>query len=211
MPYKDTQLLSKTEIDEAKSYEQLKRLSRLIPSIEFDVLLEMSYQSRITLERVHELEERRFNQWYSALPSQYQIEPDFLTELIQILKSKTPKPNDLLNLCTVNNLENYIGLFLEIFSQGKKEGVIDLMSERGKTKRKKSSLKFIEIGVRWLQLENENPTKYGIKCKAAMQIADEFKMSYEYIKRLMKGNRDSNTTLFPDGINKARELAGLAS
>lgn len=151
-------------------------------------------------------ENQRLFGWQSALPTP----PADVSKLSQVLNAKAPDMQRLITLGKECGMEPQLGLLLQLFIEGKRVGVIELMSERGKTKRRRSSRRNVEMGVRWLRLEYDDPIRCSSKKAVAETLADEFHLDFDYVYReLMRGSRDSNTTLFPDGSDAARRAAGL--
>lgn len=199
--------LSPTERRELEDREQIERLAKLLRPELLEKIRTIPYSDRRSLEKMSEDEEARIKEWSAVLP----IDKDSIVELCKILNAKTPDVQALAAACAKHGLPpSLMGLLVALFSEAKFVGIAEVMSGRGKTKRKKPSEQKVKMGIRWLILEHEDPKKYGIKAKVALQLAEEFDLTESYVARLLRPrNRDQNTALFPDGVEAARQAAGL--
>lgn len=211
-------LIQKIERKEAQQLQRLVSLlaDKLLVSELFENCRSMSYPKRCAFEKMSVREDERVKNWHDALSIKDAFD---IKELRNLLNAESPDLQKLSAVCTKHGLQpEHIGLLLALFSQGKLVGIAELMSERGKTKRKKTSEQYARLGIRWLQLEHEDPHRYGTKFAVALQLAEEMeklwepgkkKLKPETIFDALKGPRERNTTLFPDGLEAARRAAGL--
>ena len=198
------EFVSTVEKWENKNNEQLRRLEKLLRQDVFQEVRSLPYRERYALEKMTEVEDSRINEWRTALSSE---QPDTL-DLIKILNAKTPDIQGLAKACAKYGLEDHMIFLLEIFSEGKKAGMTAVASQRGSSKSLKSTVRYKEIGQRWLALELLDPKRYSIKAKVAIQLAAEYpKAKLDTIKKIL--NPRNYPVLFPEGIDEARRAAGL--
>lgn len=191
---------------EKRSRELLGRLKKLLRPDIFRSVSGLPYNSLSRLEKWHTSEEARLSDWMSALGESSKD----LSDLGAILNSVTPDIQELSRWCSDKGLDVPIAFLVQLFSEGKRIGVSENMSQRGKTKRKNTAPQHKKLGERWLQLQYDDPGRYGKrKNKAALKLYEEFGGSYDYIYKLLCGSHEPSSSLFPDGIENAKMRLGL--
>jgi hypothetical protein len=128
--------------------------------------------------------------------------------VVELLDFLDAEPLDLqLAGCWLTNHRNEISaeFLADLVSAAKSKGVINLMSDRGKTKRAHTTEFLQNIGRGWLELEATGHNK----TKAAEVLAKEWSRAANTIYNYLSGNVDANKRIFPNGANFERRALGL--
>jgi len=184
---------------------QLERLFDLLPDDLFETVRGLPYASRALIERWHLREADRLAPLMSRVVGGAQHIDLAVVELLDLLAAEQPDIQLAGSWLSKHRDEISAQLLTQLVSAAMSRGVVNLMSQRGKTKSTHTTTRLQKLGKRWLQLEAEGHNK----SKAAETLADEFHLGFRTVYNYLAGDVDVNHRIFPNGANAEREALGL--
>ena len=192
-------------LKDAKKSDLHERLFDLMPEDLFEVVDGFPAAALVLVERWYRTEYNRLTPLMRKDQYDYHDSSPSIKALIELASSDEIDLKHIEQWLSGNRQSLTAQQLVELVSASMSQGVIQLMSAKGKTKRKNKSKQLEQIGLRWLALSATGKNKTQV----AEQLAEEFHLTPRTVYKHLTGDIEKNPRLFPHGIDTAKHLIGL--
>lgn len=192
-------------LKDAKKSALYERLFDLMPDDLYEVIDGFPTAALVLIERWYRSEYNRLTPLMRKDQYDYHDSSPSIKALIELASSDEIDLQHIEQWLSGNRQSLTAQQLVELVSASMAQGVVQLMSAKGKTKRKNKSKQLEQIGIRWLQLSAIGKNKTQV----AEQLAEEFHLTPRTVYKHLTGAIEKDPRLFPHGIDAAKQSIGL--